>query len=158
GEFIVLTIEFGFNLSATREIARHRESNQKCGEIMAGVLGVQVVLSVTALGAALISSQWIPLLHENRRLLIAGLFYAVAQGFVPLVFYQGLEKMRLAAGLEITGKLLGVAAILVWIRTPEDGWLALLIQGVAPAISTVAGIAMAYRTIPAVAPTPTLIG
>jgi PST family polysaccharide transporter len=157
-EFIVLTIEFGFNLSATREIARHRESKQRCGQIMAGVLGAQIVLSGAAVGAALIASHWIPLLNENRRLFMAGLFYAVAQGFMPLWFYQGLERMRLAAGLEITGKLLGLAALLMFVRSPEDGWVALLIQGLAPAIATVAGIAVAYRTIPAVAPTPALIG
>jgi len=158
GEFIVLIVEFGFNLSATREIARNRESKQRCGEIMAGVLGAQIVLALTAIGAAVIASRWIPLLHDNPRLLMAGLSYALAQGFMPLWFYQGLERMRLAAGLEITGKLLGLAAILIWVRSPEDGWLALLIQGLAPAISTAVGIAMAYRTIPVCAPTLSLIG
>jgi PST family polysaccharide transporter len=158
GEFIVLIIEFGFNLSATREIARNRDSKQICGEIMAGVLGAQIVLAFAVIGLALIASHWISLLDDNRRLLGAGLFYAVAQGFMPLWFYQGLERMRLAAGLEITGKLLGLAAILMLVRSPEDGWLALLIQGLAPAVSTLAGIAMAYRAIPICVPTRSLIG
>jgi PST family polysaccharide transporter len=157
GEFLVLVIEFGFNLSATREIARNRESKQICGDIMSGVLGAQLVLSLAAIGAAVIASQWIPLLHDNRRLLMAGLFYAVAQGFMPLWFYQGLERMRLAASLEITGKLLGLGAILMWVRSPEDGWLALLIQGLAPAISTAAGIGMAYAAVPIRIPTRALI-
>src|SRR5262249_2890979 len=109
-------------------------------------------------GAAVSASGWIPLLHDNPRLLIAGLSYALAQGFMPLWFYQGLERMRLAAGLEIAGKLLGLGAILIWVRSPQDGWLALLIQGLAPAISTVVGMAMAYRTIPVCAPTLSLIG
>jgi PST family polysaccharide transporter len=158
GEFIVLVIEFGFNLSATREIARNRESKQICGAIMAGVLGAQIALALAAIAIAVIASYWIPLLRDNRRLLAAGLFYALAQGFMPLWFYQGLERMRLAAGLEITGKLLGLAAILMLVRSPEDGWLALLIQGLAPAVSTVAGIAMAYRAIPVCVPTGLLVG
>jgi len=76
---------------------------------------------------------------------------------MPLWFYQGMERMRMAASLEITGKLLALGAILTWIRSPEDGWLALLIQGLAPAISTAAGIVMAYRTIPFCAPNRALI-
>ena len=123
GEFIVLIIEFGFNLSATREIARNRESKQRCGEIMAGVLGAQIVLALSAIGAAVIASRWIPLLHDNPRLLMAGLSYALAQGFMPLWFYQGLERMRLAAGLEITGKLLGLGAILIWADLPRTAGL-----------------------------------
>ena len=157
GEFIVLIIEFGFNLSATREIARNRESKRMCGEIMAGVLGAQLALALSAIVITLIAGHWIPLLRDNARLLGAGLFYAVAQGFMPLWFYQGLERMRLAAGLEIMGKWLGLAAILVLVRSPEDGWLALLIQGLAPAVSTLVGIAMAYGAIPICIPTMSLV-
>jgi PST family polysaccharide transporter len=124
---------------------------------MAGVLGAQITLALTAITIAMIAGQWIPLLRDNRRLLGAGLFYAVAQGFMPLWFYQGLERMRLAAGLEITGKLLGLAAILMLVRSPEDGWLALLIQGLAPAVSTLAGIAMAHNAVPICVPTRSLI-
>lgn len=148
GEFIVLVIEFGFNLSATREIARNRESKTTCGEIVAGVLGVQAVLAVTAVVVAVIASRWIPHLRENPKLLAAGLFYAVAQGLTPLWFFQGLEKLRLVAALEISGKILGMGAILWLVRTPEDGWVALFAQGLAPAFCTAVGIGMAYRLVP----------
>jgi polysaccharide transporter, PST family len=148
GEFIVLLIEFGFNLSATRAIARNRHSREKCGEIVAGVVGAQLLLAVAAVSVAILVSRWIPPLRENPRLLAAGLFYAVAQGFMPLWFFQGLERLRLAAGLEITGKLLGMGAILLLVHRPEDGWVALFVQGMAPALSTTAGIVLAYRAIP----------
>jgi PST family polysaccharide transporter len=148
GEFIVLIIEFGFNLSATRAIARNRKSTEECSKIVAGVLGAQILLAIAALASALLVSRWIPLLHDHPRLLGAGLFYAVAQGFMPLWFFQGMERLRLAAALEITGKLLGMGAILLFVRKPEDGWIALFVQGVAPALSTTAGIMLAYRAIP----------
>src|SRR5438128_1261391 len=53
GELLVMLIEFGFNLSATREVARHRDSDEHCREIAAGVLGAQAVLSFAALAIAL---------------------------------------------------------------------------------------------------------
>jgi PST family polysaccharide transporter len=146
-EFIVLIIEFGFNLSATREIARNSQSREACGEIMAGVLGAQAVLSLAAVATALAASRCIPLLRENPRLLAAGLLYAVFQGFTPLWFFQGLERMRLAAALEISGKIFGVCAVLMFVRSPNDDWIALLIQGVAPGLSTTAGLGLAYRII-----------
>lgn len=157
GEFIVLTIEFGFNLSATREIARKRDQPEVCGEIMAGVLGAQALLATAALTCAVVVSQWIPLLRDNPRMLAAGLFYAVAQGFIPLWFFQGLERMRLAATLEITGRILGLAATFVLVHTPDDTWKALFIQGAGPALTTIAGLAMAYREIPRRLPTPAIV-
>ena len=148
GEFIVLVIEFGFNLSATREIARNRESKEMCSQIMAGVMGAQIVLALTAVLIAIVLSNWIPILRDNPRLLASGLFYAVAQGFMPIWFFQGLERMRAAAALEISGKMLGMAGILLLVRSPEDGWLVLFIQGLTPGIFTLVGLGMAYRAIP----------
>ncbi len=157
GEFIVLTIEFGFNLSATREIARKRDERHACGEIMAGVLGAQILLATAGLACAILVSRWIPLLHDNPRLLAAGLFYAIAQGFIPLWFFQGLERMRLAASLEICGRILGLVAMFVFVHATGDTWKALFIQGVGPAVTTVAGLLMAYREIPCRLPTVALV-
>src|SRR5450631_2130909 len=56
GEFIVILIEFGFNLSATREVARHRDCPNTCGEVMSGVLGAQVMLAGLAIAAAVLCS------------------------------------------------------------------------------------------------------
>jgi PST family polysaccharide transporter len=156
-EFVVLVIEFGFNLSATREIARNRASKTACGEIMAGVLGSQVVLAVGGILGALLLSRAIPLLRDNPKLLAAGLFYAIAQGFTPLWFFQGLERMRLAATLEISGRIVGLCSIFLLVRSPEDAWIALLIQGVAPAFTTMVGLIVAYRHIPCRAPSLALI-
>src|SRR5262245_38599098 len=64
GEFIVLIIEFGFNLSATREVARNRASKEACSEIAAGVLGAQALLALGATTAAIVVSSWIPVLQQ----------------------------------------------------------------------------------------------
>src|SRR4051794_4441992 len=42
--FLSLFMEFGFDLSATREIARQRNNRHACSEVMAGVIGVQCCL------------------------------------------------------------------------------------------------------------------
>src|SRR5437660_5395102 len=43
--FLVLLIEFGFEISATREVARCADSREKRAELFAGVLGAQAVLA-----------------------------------------------------------------------------------------------------------------
>ena len=156
-DVFVLVIEFGFNLSATREIARQRDSMRVCGDLVAGVLGSQLLLSVLGSTAILIGSRFIPLLRENPKLVAAALFYAIAQGFIPLWFFQGMERMRLAATLEISGRIVGLMAIFLFVRTSNDAWVALFVQGVAPALTTCAGLVMAYRVIPYRIPTWPLI-
>lgn len=148
GEFVVLGIEFGFALSATRAIARNRESAAACGSIATGVIGAQLLLATVGLSLAIFVAQWIPTLRDHPKLLAAALFYAVAQGMTPMWLFQGLERMRLAVTLEISGRLLGLALLFLFVHSPEDSWKALLIQGVAPAVGTVAGFAILSSALP----------
>jgi PST family polysaccharide transporter len=157
GEFIVLVIEFGFNLSATREIAHSRHVPQKCSRIMAGVLGAQTLLAAASVTAAWLASRYIPLLRNNPYLLWAGVLYGVFQGLNPLWFFQGLERLRLAASLEIAGKILGVFGIFLFVRSSSDAWKTLVFQGVPPMLSSLVGLILAYRLFPFTAPTFSLV-
>ena len=157
GEFIVLMIEFGFNLSATRQIAQARHSPAVCGNVMAGVVGAQALLATGSIAAAWLASRFIPLLRDNPQLLWAGVFYGVCQGINPLWFFQGLERLRLLATLEIVGKTIGVIGIFLIVRSPENAWLALLLQGIPPLLSAIIGMGIAYRLFPFVVPTVSLV-
>jgi PST family polysaccharide transporter len=157
GEFIVLLIEFGFNLSATREIAQSRHLPRKCSSVMAGVVGAQVLLATASVSAAWLASRYIPLLRDNPHLLWAGVFYGVFQGINPLWFFQGLERLRLAAFLEIAGKTLGVLGVFVFVRSSSDAWEALMFQGVPPMLSSLVGLVLAYRQFPFTPPTVSLV-
>jgi PST family polysaccharide transporter len=152
-EFVVIAIEFGFNLSATREIARHRNSPAKCGEVMSGVLGAQALLALVGVTLALMASRWIPLLHDNPALLMGGLVYGVSQGFAPLWFFQGLERLRLSSALEIGGKLSTLCGMFLFIHSPADTWKWMVLVSIAPTISTIVALSLAYQTIPLRRPT-----
>ncbi len=152
GDFLVLAIEFGFSFSGTREIARFRDDPPKCGEIMTGVLSAQILLAVGSVLCAIGVAFLIPILHAHPRLVAAGLCYAVAQGFMPLWFFQGLERMKLCAALEVAGKVIGCTCIFLFVRSPADDWKVLGFQALAPGIMSVLGLALAFRTIPWVRP------
>ena len=145
GELMVILIEFGFNLSATRELARHRESREACRAISSGVLGAQAVLCVAAICCALIVAPWVPGFRSYPRLFAAALFYGIAQGIAPLWFFQGLEMMATGAALEISGKLLSVICVFAVAHAPTDDWKVVLVQGIPSAISAIAGMVLIRR-------------
>jgi PST family polysaccharide transporter len=146
-ELIVIMIEFGFNLSATRSIARYRDDPFERGKITMGVLSAQAILAVIGVTAALIASRFIPLLRDHGALLSAGLAYAIAQGFVPLWYFQGMERIRLAAAIEIGAKAAALGALFIFVQSPNHAWRALAIQALSPAVTVVVGLRLACAEI-----------
>lgn len=157
GDLIALFAEFGFVLSATRELAQNRDNDEACGLIAGGTLGAQAVLSMLGVLVAWAVSTQVPLLRSHPRLLCAGLVYGVAQGIAPLWLFQGLERMTLAASLEVAGKLSALVAIFVFVHVPSDEWKVLVFQSFAPVVTAVVGIWMAHRLISFRLPTVAMI-
>jgi len=156
-EFLVLFIEFGFNLSATREVARNRDCPKTCGEIMSGVLGAQALLAIVGVMVALIAAPWIPILRDHRAMVAGGLVYGVTQGLAPLWFFQGLERLKLSSALEISGKIAQLFAMFLIVRSPEDGWKWMMLCAAAPLVTTAGAFILAFRSVPLVRPTIPLV-
>jgi PST family polysaccharide transporter len=154
GDFIVLTVEFGFNLSATREIAQHRESPDQCGRIASGVFGSQVFIAAIAIIGIFIARPFLPVLRDHPSLFWAGVLYGVSQGLNPIWFFQGLENIRLAAAVEVIGKFIALTGLFVFVRRPGDEWRVLTLQAVPAFLSTIVGIWLASRRVALCWPTP----
>jgi polysaccharide transporter, PST family len=148
GSYISLLGGYGFALSGTREVARNRESREKLSEILAGVLGAEGLLCGAAMVVALLARHWIPILRADRALFWAAMLWALAQAFSVMWFFQGLERMRLVATLDISAKALAVVGIFVLVRAPQDGWIVLVVQGLALAVSFGIGLGFAYSQLP----------
>ena len=153
GSYWTVLGEYGFSLSATREVAYHRYNREKLTEILAGVLGAKLLLAAASLPFAFLAGLWIPAFHDHPDLLWAGMFWAVAQGSNVMWFFQGFEQMRLVAALDISTRLLSTIAIFVFVRRPDEAWRVLLIQSSGFLLSFAIGLALAYRELPVRLPT-----
>jgi PST family polysaccharide transporter len=128
GLYTALIVEFGFSLSATREVARGRGDHHKLAEIFAGVAGAKAALSAICVLMATAIVIWVPQFRGKRLLMYAGAASGIAQAYSVAWFYQGLERMRTASAIDILGKMLFVLSVLVFVHTPRDDWRVLCLQ------------------------------
>jgi PST family polysaccharide transporter len=147
GTFLSIFIEFGFPLSASREVARIRDIEGENGRVVSGVIGVQVLLCLAGLLVVSLLAPMLPLLRDRPALLLAGIFFGFAQGMTPFWFFQGMERLKMAAVLDMVGKVAGMVGILLLVRTPEDDWKALFLHALGPFITTCAGYFLIFTTI-----------
>jgi len=153
GSYAGAGIEYGFHLSATRAVARNRDSRDELAGLVAGVMGAKAMLAAGAVILAVFLESWIPLFRENPVFLWAAVFWAVGQSFSMLWYYQGFERMRLVAVLDVAGKAAATAGIFILVHHPADGWKVLALQGGGSLLSVTVATALVYREVPFRLPT-----
>jgi len=153
GSYWAVLGEYGFSLSATREVAYHRDDREKLTEILAGVLGAKTLLAAASLLFAFLAGLWIPAFRAHPALLWTGMFWALAQGFNIMWFFQGRERLRMVAALDISAKALSTIGIFVFVRRPDEAWRVLALQGAGFLVSFAVGLGLAYRELPVRLPT-----
>jgi O-antigen/teichoic acid export membrane protein len=144
---LTLVLEYGFYLSASREIARCREDEGRVAEIVAEVQAAKLILVMVVTIAAAGALRAIPLFRQHPVHLVFSWLLAVAQGFSPLWFYQGIERQVWPALGELLSKGAAAGLLLTMVRGPGDGALALGIQGGVALGWTVVANAFIYRVL-----------
>lgn len=143
GQMLVIVVEYGFLLSATREIARLEAPGRAA--VLGSVLGAKAVLALAVVVLAAVAAAWVPVLADEQALLWGAVFWAVAQGFHPLWYFQGRERVRPLLVMDLTAGLVAIAGVLWTCRAPEDAWKVLAWQGGAAAAVALGGYVLAAR-------------
>jgi len=154
--FVVLT-EYGFNLTGTRLIAIHRHDKQASSRVFWEVQCVKAVFSLLSVGSLLILIGAFAKLQNLALVLLIGLLPVVGSVMYPLWLLQGLERMREAAVLMISARVLMLAGVFAFVSDSKDVLLAAAFQfGAVPVAGVMSWVLLARSgQIAWVAPTRT---
>ena len=147
GDVIASVVEYGFDISASRETSRERDHPEKLSALISGVLGAKTILALVCVAGAVLSR---PLTHHvapSLALFWAATIWGVSQGINMLWFFQGLERMRLASVLEISGKVTATLSIFILVHKPSDGWKVMAAQCVGCVVAHGITVVLAYREV-----------
>lgn len=140
-----VVVEYGFSLSATRDIARHRGDPVQVAELVCRVHSAKVMLSVVALALALLAARFVPGMG-NMTFALGAWAYATVIGFSPAWFFQGMESLRLMSVMDIAGKAASVA--LIYMCVGSDGAEhVLFLQSLGPAVAVALSMVWMYRSV-----------
>ncbi|MDG2240317.1 MAG: oligosaccharide flippase family protein [Longimicrobiales bacterium] len=146
GAWLALVIEYGFDLSGTREIARHRDDHGHVARTVAGVQGAKLLVC-SALVGLIVLLRSVPAFAAEPRLLWWATAFALARGVSPAWYFFGVERLRLPALMESAAKVTAAAGIFLLIREPGDGWKVLALQAVTMGTVVLVMTFMMYRRV-----------
>ncbi|MDK9700925.1 MAG: flippase [bacterium] len=151
--YITSIVDFNFIQSGTREVSRFRDDKWKRSQIVAGVIGAKLLLSVGLLLICIPLQQLLTSFRTNPLIFWMGIVWAISLGFSFVWYFQGMEKMKWVALLDFLAKGLATVAIFFFIHEPDDVWLVFLFYSIANIVSMLFAAMLAYREMPFVLPT-----
>ncbi|HOU36568.1 MAG TPA: flippase [Candidatus Omnitrophota bacterium] len=142
--FIILT-DYGFSLSATREIALVKEQPDKVKEIFSAVLATKIVLAIASFIILIVMLRFIPRFKYDSQVFIYSFGAVIGSTLFPLWYFQGMERMKYIAGLNICGGIIFAAGVFIAVRGPSDYLLIPMLYSMVSVATGIAGLYVVFR-------------
>ncbi|WP_102127677.1 flippase [Deinococcus planocerae] len=152
GGLLGLLVQYGFDLSANREVARARGDSARLAGLLSGVMSAKLLLTLPAVALALLASVTVPSLRAHPDLLWASVFAALAQSSNLMWYFVGLERAGVASTLDVIAKVIATVGLFVFVRGPQDAWWIPALQGGAALVSSLLALWLAHREVPMLRP------
>lgn len=154
-QYLVIFTDYGFNLSASRQIALNVENKKKVSDIFSAIISCKIIIALFSFALLLL------LVFNNEHykddfwLFLNGMGIVVGTSFFPVWLFQGYERMHWIALSNLLAKLSGLMLIFVFVHNKNDINFAIMVQSLTGLIA--AGLAFAkarmggfiYFTLPA---------
>lgn len=136
--------DYGFNLTATRSIALHRNDVAKNARLFFTVLACKLFICLVLFALLLLMVTCLPFFKQHTALYLLGFTYVLGQSLLVSWFFQGVEKMKYITIFTLMARVLFVVLVFVFIHQKTDNRFFIFYMG---AGSMAAGIFSIYQAI-----------
>lgn len=119
-QYFTILITFGFDYSATRQIAIYKDNHEKVKEIFWSVIWTKVFLLIIAFIIFLGISMFYGRIQEDMPLYLSLFLINIGFTFFPAWLFQGLEDMKTMAIINFLIKLFGTGMSVFFVTSPSD--------------------------------------
>ncbi len=142
--FNILT-DYGFNLSATREISMYRENKKKISEIFNSVMLVKLGLLILSFMIMTIIVFSFEKFRKDWLVYYLTFGMVIGQTMFPVWFFQGMERMKYITIIEIGIKFFFLILILLFIHNASDYWKVPLLNAVGMIIGGIVSLLVVLK-------------
>ena len=112
--------DWGFNFTATRDVAMNRDNEEKISEIFSNVLWARCLLMLLSFLLLVIAVLIIPIFRENRTIIFITFLLIPGKIMFPDWFFQAMERMRYITILNLISRLFFTIAIFIFVKEKSD--------------------------------------
>lgn len=128
--YLTIFTNFGFNLTATRDISVNRANTEKVSEIVSSVLTLKFLFFIVSLGLMILLTFVIPGFREHRMLYLLSMFACLSDALFPIWYFQGIEKMKYITLINVTTRVIATILIFIVVTRAEMYYLYPMLLGI----------------------------
>lgn len=144
-QYCCLLTDYGFNLSATKQIAVNREDAKEVSRIFWSVLVCKSIMACISVILVSIAIFFVSDLNNMALVIFSGMLMVLGNILFPSWLFQGKEKMGLIAIGNITAKCISIPLVFIFVNKEEHVAIAALITGITSVIASVLGLYLVKR-------------
>lgn len=112
--------DWGFNLTATRDVAQNRNNKEKVSRIFSNVLWARCILTILSGLILLFVVLVVPYLRENADIIFVTFLLVPGYILFPEWFFQAIERMKYTTIFNLIIKLIFTISVFIFIHKRED--------------------------------------
>lgn len=126
--YLVLVIDFGFNLTVTRKIsiANEKRDYLEINQLYTQTIVVKFIIFLIVTSIVLLLCQFVPQLNNIKNLIYIGFISLLGTVINPIWLFQGIQRMGVLLIPTTLSKLISLILIFVFVKESKDINLAML--------------------------------
>lgn len=118
--YFIIIIDFGFILSATRDVAEHKDDRFYIGKVLSNVTLAKIGLGLLSGIMLFVISSVTPKIYAHIDIIILYLLLAILTSLTPDFIYRGLENMKMITIRTVVVRLVFTALIFLFLKRPSQ--------------------------------------
>ncbi|HGY5113735.1 MULTISPECIES: oligosaccharide flippase family protein [unclassified Citrobacter] len=135
GSYLVLCIDFGFNLSATRKISANKNNKKIIEEIYWNVILAKLIILIAVTIVMFVLIFFIGLFREVSIYFLYIIPQLVGAVIFPLWLFQGVERLYLISFFSVFSKLLALPLLFIFVTAADKLHFAIIILSLPSLVS-----------------------
>lgn len=145
-------VDFGFNLSGTREVSMVAKEKKKLSEVFSAIIILKIALTTAAFLILVLVTFSFERFSIDQEVYILSFGVVIGQALFPTWFFQGIEKMKVISAINVLAKVIFTALVFVIVKDETQYLLVPTFNSLGFIISGFLGVIISFKYVKIVMP------